>query len=188
MISTALSLTSAARARRRAASVFEIQRGKAVVEDVQVRPLHQRPGDGEPLLLPAGEVGAALGYAGAQAVGQVVHKPAWAMERARCISASSAFSLRSAGCRRWCRKTATPFGAHRQFAPRSACWGRLRMSSPPNSTAPPVTSWKRSSSLAMVDFPLPVLPMMAVVSPRRRAKSSPRRVASSASAKRKSAC
>ncbi len=40
----------------------------------------------------------------------------------------------------------------------------------------------------MVDLPLPVLPMMAVVWPRRRTKSRSWRVASSASAKRNQAC
>ena len=59
------------------------------------------------------------------------------------------------------------------------------MSVPLRRMAPRVTSWKRKISEAMVDLPVPVPPMMAVVWPRRQVKSSSLRVSSSASAKRK---
>ena len=60
-----------------------------------------------------------------------------------------------------------------------------RMSTPSRRMAPSVTSWNRRARAATVDLPLPVPPMMAVVSPRRQVKDRFRRVYSSASAKRK---
>ena len=66
----------------------------------------------------------------------------------------------------------------------SACDRRLT-STPPKDRLPDVTSLKRSSILAMVDLPEPVLPMMAVVWARRKEKSTSCRVSSSASEKRR---
>ena len=39
---------------------LKVQGGEVVVEDVDPRPAHQGPGDGEPLLLAPGQVGPAL--------------------------------------------------------------------------------------------------------------------------------
>ena len=51
---------------------------------------------------------------------------------------------------------------------RSSCWVMVRTSLPHTVSSPSVTSWKRSMSLAMVDLPEPVCPMIAVVVPRLR--------------------
>ena len=47
----------------------QVERGERVVEDVDLRLADQRPGDGQPLPLAAGDVAAALGDRGLQAVG-----------------------------------------------------------------------------------------------------------------------
>ena len=57
-VASAVSFRSAARSR---ASVSEVQRGEAVVEDVDLGLPHEGPGNGQALLLPAGQVRAALG-------------------------------------------------------------------------------------------------------------------------------
>ena len=43
---------------------LEVQGREAVIENVELRLLHQRPGDGQTLLLSAGEVGPALCHEG----------------------------------------------------------------------------------------------------------------------------
>ena len=53
---------------------FEIQRGKAVVKDIDPGAADQRPRDGDPLLLTAGKVGAALADVRVQAFRQRTHK------------------------------------------------------------------------------------------------------------------
>ena len=45
---------------------LHVQGGKAVVKEEHPGILHQRPGDGQPLPLTAGEVGAPLGHRGIQ--------------------------------------------------------------------------------------------------------------------------
>lgn len=53
---------------------LKVQGGEAVVENVQVSPLGQGPGDGQPLLLAPGEVPAPLLHPGLESPGQAVHK------------------------------------------------------------------------------------------------------------------
>ena len=51
-----------------------VEGGEGVVEDIDFRFAGDRPGDREPLLLAAGEVGAALGDRGVYAVEEVIDK------------------------------------------------------------------------------------------------------------------
>ena len=83
----------------------EVEGGEAVVEDVDVRPLDERPGDGQALALAAGDVGAALGDRAPPGppASRCTKSRAWATSRACQSSSSVAPRRRSAGCWPPCR-------------------------------------------------------------------------------------
>ena len=66
---TVASAVSGASAARSARVGGVVERRERVVEQVDLRLVHERPGDGEALALTAGDVGAALGDRGVEAVG-----------------------------------------------------------------------------------------------------------------------
>ena len=75
---------SRARAARRQRVGLEVERREAVVEDVDLGPLDQRPGDRQALALAARQVRAALRDRRVEALGQLADEvSAWAMRRAR---------------------------------------------------------------------------------------------------------
>ena len=54
---------------------------------------------------------------------------------------------------------------------RRSRWVMSRTSTPSSMTLPQLASWNRSASIAIVDLPEPVPPMIAVIWPLRQTKS-----------------
>ncbi len=153
----------------------QVERRERVVEEVDLRLPDQRPGDGQPLPLAAGDVGAALDDGGLQAV------RAWPRRRrgpARCRAPPTARrrwppGCRTAGSSRRCRRRGSGRWGTSPTRRQSTSGARSRTSTPSTSTCPPVASNRRGTRLTNVVFPAPVLPMTAVVRPRSASSEMP---------------
>ena len=147
----------------------EVERRERVVEHVDVGLRDERPGDRQPLALPARHVGAALLDPLSSPPGIACTKSvACATSSAAHISSSVASGLPN--CRllatvpekRYGRCGTKPIVLH------STSGSRSRTSTPPTSTVPSVLSNSRRMRLTSVVLPAPVLPTIAVVWPARR--------------------
>ena len=131
----------------------QVERGERVVEEVDLGPADHRPGDGEPLPLAAGDVGAALGdrrrrgrrasrATKSRGLGDLAARPRSPRRWRR--------ACRSAGWRRRCRRRGRPAAAPGRSATTAARGrGRGRRRRRP-ARAPPVASKSRGTRLTRV--------------------------------------
>ena len=154
------------RPQRRVGGVVE--RRERVVEQVDLRPVHQHPGDREPLPLAAGDVGAALGDRRVQPALHPLDEVAGLGDLERLPTARSSVA---SGLPYRRLEATVPVNRYGRCGTRptvrdSSAGSSSRTSTPSTSTVPPVASNSRGTRLSSVVLPLPVLPMTAVISPR----------------------
>ena len=145
----------------------EVERRERVVEHVDVGLADQRPGDRQPLALPARHVGAALLDPRVQPAG---HGRARSRRPARPRAPPTSLprsrrACRTAGCSRPCpRRGTAAAGRGRSCSTARRGRGRARRRRR-RSTVPSVLSNRRRMRLTSVVLPAPVLPTIAVVWP-----------------------
>ena len=126
----------------------EVERREGVVEQVDLGLAHQRPGDGEPLALAAGDVAAALLDAGLEAAG---HGPARSRRPGRPRAPPTSpprwrRACRSGGCWRPCPENRYGLCGTSPIWFHSKSGSSSRTSTPSTSTSPLVASKRRAMS------------------------------------------
>ena len=145
----------------------QVQGREGVVEEVDLRFADQGPGDGQPLTLAAGDVGASLQRSGppARRAWPATKSAAWATVSASHISLLGGVGLavtQVAGHR--AREQVGLLGHQARLAGTGQV-GEVANVHPVDIDGPAVTSTRRAIRLISVVFPAPVLPTTAVVCP-----------------------